>query len=64
MGKLAEKVMAVLSGILVLVSLAQFILEFGYGKSGIAQNANNIFGMKCSMDTITAGFKSKKDIFL
>ena len=31
------------------VSLAQFILESGYGKSELAQNANNIFGMKCSL---------------
>ena len=28
------------------VSLAQFILESGYGKSELAQNANNIFGIK------------------
>lgn len=34
------------SGILASVSLAQFILESGYGKSELAQNANNIFGMK------------------
>ena len=27
------------------VSLAQFILESGYGKSELAQNANNVFGM-------------------
>ncbi len=37
------------SGILASVSLAQFILESGYGKSKLAQNANNIFGMKCSL---------------
>ncbi len=37
------------SGILASVSLAQFILESGYGKSDLAQNANNIFGMKCSL---------------
>ena len=37
------------SGILTSVSLAQFILESGYGKSELAQNANNIFGMKCSL---------------
>lgn len=35
--------------ILTSVSLAQFILESGYGKSELAQNANNIFGMKCSL---------------
>ena len=37
------------SGIMASVSLAQFILESGYGKSELAQNANNIFGMKCSL---------------
>ena len=37
------------SGILASVSLAQFILESGYGKSELAQNANNIFGMKKSL---------------
>lgn len=36
------------SGILASVSLAQFILESGYGKSELAQNANNCFGMKKS----------------
>lgn len=34
------------SGILASVSAAQFILESGYGKSELAQNANNCFGMK------------------
>lgn len=34
------------SGILASVSLAQFILESGYGKSELSQNANNGFGMK------------------
>ena len=37
------------SGILASISLAQFILESGYGKSELAQNANNLFGMKCSL---------------
>ena len=37
------------SGIFASVSLAQFILESGYGKSELAQNANNLFGMKCSL---------------
>lgn len=37
------------SGILASVSAAQFILESGYGKSELAQNANNCFGMKCSL---------------
>ncbi len=36
-------------GILASVSLAQFILESGYGKSELAQNANNVFGMKKSL---------------
>lgn len=34
------------SGVLASVSLAQFILESGYGKSELAVNANNCFGMK------------------
>ncbi|MSS15965.1 glucosaminidase domain-containing protein [Porcincola intestinalis] len=37
------------NGILASVSLAQFILESGYGKSELAQNANNIYGMKCNL---------------
>lgn len=37
------------TGILASISLAQFILESGYGKSELAQNANNIFGLKCSL---------------
>lgn len=37
------------SGVLASVSLAQFILESGYGKSELAQKANNCFGMKCSL---------------
>ena len=37
------------SGILASVSIAQFILESGYGKSELAQNANNLFGMKKSL---------------
>ena len=43
------------SGILASVSLAQFILESGYGKSELAQNANNLFGMKCSLSGNTWG---------
>ena len=35
--------------ILACVSMAQFILESGYGKSELAQNANNCFGMKTSL---------------
>jgi flagellum-specific peptidoglycan hydrolase FlgJ len=34
------------SGILASVSMAQFILESGYAQSELAQNANNLFGMK------------------
>ena len=34
------------TGILASVSMAQFILESAYGKSELAQNANNCFGMK------------------
>ena len=37
------------SGILASVSAAQFILESGYGKSELGQNANNMFGMKKSL---------------
>lgn len=37
------------SGVLASVSLAQFILESGYGRSDLAQNANNLFGMKKSL---------------
>lgn len=34
------------SGVLASVSMGQFILESSYGKSELAQNANNCFGMK------------------
>ena len=37
------------SGILACISFAQFILESGYGKSELAQKANNCFGMKKSL---------------
>ena len=37
------------SGILASVSCAQFILESGYGKTDLAQNANNCFGMKTTL---------------
>ena len=37
------------SGILASISMAQFILESGYGKSELAQGANNCFGMKKSL---------------
>lgn len=34
------------TGVLASVSLAQFLLESGYGRSELAKNANNCFGMK------------------
>ena len=37
------------TGVLASVSFAQFILESGYGKSELAQEANNCFGMKRSL---------------
>ena len=43
------------SGILASVSMAQFILESGYGKSELAQGANNCFGMKESLSGNTWG---------
>ena len=55
------------SGILASISAAQFILESGYGKSELAQKANNCFGMKCSLSGntwpgSTWGGKSKHTI--
>ncbi len=47
-GKLCQADMQT-SGVLASVSAAQFILESGYGKSELAQNANNCFGMKKSL---------------
>lgn len=43
------------SGILASVSLAQFIQECGYGKTELAQNANNCFGMKKELSGNTWG---------
>ncbi len=37
------------TGVLASVTLAQFILESGYGKTELAQGANNCFGMKKSL---------------
>ena len=37
------------TGVLASISLAQFILESGYGKSELAQEVNNCFGMKKSL---------------
>lgn len=42
-------------GILASVSFAQFILESGYGKSELAQKANNVLGMKKSLSGNTWG---------
>ena len=47
-GKMCQKDMKT-SGVLASVSAAQFLLESGYGKSELAQKANNCFGMKCSL---------------
>lgn len=50
-------------GILASVTIAQAILESGYGTSELAVNANNLFGMKCSLSGNTWkscwDFKSK-----
>ena len=51
----AEKMLALClidskkSGILPSVSAAQMILESGYGKTELAEKANNCFGMKCTL---------------
>ena len=37
------------NGILASVTIAQAILESGYGNSELAKGANNLFGMKCSL---------------
>lgn len=47
-------------GILASVSLAQFILESGYGKSELAQNVNNCFGMKLRYDGLKGCTDYKK----
>ncbi|MDD3337830.1 MAG: glucosaminidase domain-containing protein [Lachnospiraceae bacterium] len=47
-GKLATADMGKF-GILASVTTAQAILESGYGTTDLATNANNIFGMKCSL---------------
>ena len=41
------------SGILASVTMAQFILESGYGHSELAQGANNLFGMKAMLSNNT-----------
>lgn len=47
-GKLAHEDMQE-TGILASVTIAQFILESAYGKSNLAQNSNNLFGMKAEL---------------
>lgn len=37
------------TGLLASVGLSQFALESGYGTTDLAQNANNLHGMKCSL---------------
>lgn len=37
------------TGVLASVTIAQAILESGYGTTDLARNANNFFGMKCSL---------------
>ena len=37
------------TGLLASVGLAQFCLESGYGTTDLAQNSNNMHGMKCSL---------------
>ena len=48
MGPLTQADMAK-SGVLASVTTAQAILESGYGSTELARNANNFFGMKCSL---------------
>ena len=48
MGPLAQADMAK-SGVLASVTTAQSILESGHGSTELARNANNFFGMKCSL---------------
>ncbi len=52
MGPLAQADMAK-SGVLASVTMAQAILESGYGSTELARNANNFFGMKCSLSENT-----------
>lgn len=47
-GKMAQSDMQT-SGILASVTTAQAILESGYGTTDLAVNADNLFGMKCSL---------------
>lgn len=47
-GPLASRDMSE-SGILASITVAQACLESGYGSTELAVNANNLFGMKCSL---------------
>lgn len=52
------------SGVLASVTLAQAILESGWGKSELAQKANNMFGMKTSLSGNTwSGSVWKGDVY-
>lgn len=54
------------TGVLASISLAQFILESGYGKSELAQEANNCFGMKKSLsgNTWTGSVWDGKSVYV
>lgn len=53
------------TGMLASVGLAQFCLESGYGTTDLAQNANNLHGMKCSLsgNTWTGSHWDGKSIY-
>ena len=53
------------SGILASVSMGQFILESGWGKSELAQKANNCFGMKKTLsgNTWAGSTWNKKSVY-
>lgn len=43
------------NGVLASVTIAQAILESSWGTSELAENANNYFGMKCSLSSNSWG---------
>ncbi len=47
------------TGVLASVTTAQAILESGYGKSGLARNANNLFGIKAGTIWNSAAWSGK-----